>query len=109
MKFMNKKKSKPQYYLSFLLNQAPVLKCKFIELPIKEEVIIKKSIVFFDDPEPCYIHKGAVTMRLIAEIQDSLENEIKHGVMMLCGDKIPSVVNDYVNIDFFDAIAISEE
>ena len=46
------------------------------DLPLKDEWIIKKSIEFFNDPEPCYIHRGAVTIRLLNEIWDDI---IKNG------------------------------
>ena len=39
-----------------------------MDLPLKDEWIIKKSIEFFNDPEPCFIHRGAVTIRLLNEI-----------------------------------------
>lgn len=42
------------------------------DLPLKESVIIEKSIHFFDDPEPCYIHRGAVRARLVTELQQEL-------------------------------------
>jgi hypothetical protein len=42
-------------------------------LPFPEEVILQKSIHFFNDPEPCYIHRSAVIMRLAAELQQALE------------------------------------
>lgn len=29
------------------------------DIPIKEKVLIEKSIYFFDDPEPCFIHRDA--------------------------------------------------
>ncbi len=38
------------------------------DLPLKESVIIEKSIYFFNDPEPCYIHRGAVQVRLTEEL-----------------------------------------
>ncbi len=38
------------------------------EIPLKEEVILCKSIQFFDDPEPCHIHRRAVRVRLTEEI-----------------------------------------
>ncbi len=43
-------------------------------LPFPEEIILQKSVYYFNDPEPCYIHRGAVIMRLAAEIQQTLEN-----------------------------------
>jgi len=44
------------------------------DLPLKDEWILKKSIEFFNDPEPCFIHRGAVTIRLLNEIWDAAEN-----------------------------------
>ena len=43
-------------------------------LPLNEEWILKKSIEFFDDPAPCYIHRSAVTVRLLDEIWESAES-----------------------------------
>ncbi|MBE5972365.1 MAG: hypothetical protein E7246_07610 [Lachnoclostridium sp.] len=45
------------------------------DIPIKESVILEKSVEFFDDPEPCHIHRGAVRVRLTAEIQLEIENQ----------------------------------
>ena len=41
-------------------------------LPIRECVVIQKSIEFFNDPEPCYKHRGAVHTRLWAELEQCL-------------------------------------
>lgn len=43
------------------------------DLPIKESVILEKSAAFFNDPEPCHIHRSAVRTRLTAEIQAESE------------------------------------
>lgn len=42
------------------------------EIPIKESIIIEKSIYFFDDPEPCFIHRNAVIVRLVSELHSEL-------------------------------------
>lgn len=42
------------------------------DVPIKEEIILQKSREFFDDPEPCHIHRSAVRTRLTAELQKEL-------------------------------------
>ena len=57
----------------------PVLTLKYREqilfqdeislLPFKESSILEKSIEYYDDPEPCYIHRNAVRIRLIAEFE----------------------------------------
>ena len=42
------------------------------DIPLKDSVIIQKSIHFFNDPEPCYIHRGAVRVRLTHELHEEL-------------------------------------
>lgn len=44
------------------------------DLPLREEIIIEKSIQFFDDPEPCHIHRNAVSLRLTEEILKELSD-----------------------------------
>lgn len=38
------------------------------DLPLREDIIIEKSIQFFSDPEPCHIHRSAVALRLTEEL-----------------------------------------
>lgn len=47
---------------------------KWEELPFDEKIIIEYSIRFYDDPDPCYIHRGAVRVRLLAELEESYES-----------------------------------
>lgn len=44
------------------------------DVPLKEEIILQKSLEFFDDPEPCHIHRSAVRTRLIAELLKELSD-----------------------------------
>jgi hypothetical protein len=47
------------------------------ELRFPEKLVIAKSVLFFDDPEPCFIHRSAVVARLFAEINLLLEAKSK--------------------------------
>ncbi len=40
---------------------------------VPEGIMIEKSIEFFDDPEPCMIHRSAVQSRLFLEILNAFE------------------------------------
>ena len=60
-------KRKKKRYLKVTLDKAVLYDGLWDNLPITEEVIIEKSIEFFNDPEPCAIHRGAVQFRLLAE------------------------------------------
>lgn len=39
------------------------------EIPLCESLILETSTRFFNDPNPCYIHRGAVRVRLTAELE----------------------------------------
>lgn len=49
-------------------NDQMILNKKLIALPLKEEFVIRKSIEFFNDPEPCMIHRSAVMKRTYMEM-----------------------------------------
>jgi hypothetical protein len=46
-------------------------------LSFPEKLVIEKSILFFNDEEPCYIHRGAVAARLFGELNLLLEKQHK--------------------------------
>ena len=57
--------------IAVLLGDDILYSGSLMDLPLKDEWIVKKSIEFFNDPAPCYIHRGAVTVRLLNEIWES--------------------------------------
>ncbi len=67
-----KKKSPAQPSISIRSREQLLYEGLLRDVPLKEAVIIEKSIRFFDDPEPCFIHRNAVRVRLISEIQKEL-------------------------------------
>jgi hypothetical protein len=38
------------------------------DISFSEKLIVSKSIQFFHDPDPCFIHRSAVVVRLISEL-----------------------------------------
>lgn len=70
--------------INFLNNSNKIVKSyKMTSLPFKEPIIISKSIEFFNDPEPCFIHRSAVMKRLLAEIDDYLYKISQSGVKQI--------------------------
>lgn len=64
--FFKKKSVLPSITLS--AGDSVVYKGYLKDLPLKEEIILQKSIQFFNDPEPCHIHRSAVALRLTEEL-----------------------------------------
>ncbi len=48
-------------------------------MPLRDELIIKKSIEFYSDDSPCFLHRSAVMKRLYLELEDFFANGIKNG------------------------------
>jgi hypothetical protein len=61
-------------------------------MPISESTIIAKSIDFFNDPEPCFIHRSAVMMRIYLEIEEYIKET---GNESICLEEIPKGMQDY--------------
>ncbi len=71
------------------------------DIPLKEAVILEKSVEFFNDPEPCHIHRGAVRVRLTAEIQQEIENQ--------SDPRIPGpLLTRYANFAAIDTCVLSD-
>ena len=78
--FRREKKDSPhgkgELRLQFYRGEQEVFQCCLLDLPLKENVILEHSLRFFNDPAPCYIHRGAVQVRLLGELEEELaENE----------------------------------
>ncbi len=61
-------------------------------LVLPEAVVLSLSVKFFDDPEPCYIHRGAVLTRALAELAHALPA----GVRVPVGD-LPDALGEYLS------------
>lgn len=63
------------------------------DIPLKEEVILQKSMEFFDDPEPCQIHRSAVRVRLVAELEKELQERSGSapGPLLLAWTDLPAI------------------
>ena len=67
-------KHKKKRYITVKLNNDILYDGLFDDLPIAEDVMISKSIEFFNDKEPCSIHRGTVQVRLVAELETLLSD-----------------------------------
>ena len=52
---------------------------KITSLPLQEEFVIKKSVEFFNDDSPCFIHRSAVMKRIYVELEEYLEKGASSG------------------------------
>lgn len=71
---------------------------KLTALHLKDEVIIEKSIEFFNDPEPCMIHRSAVMKRIYMEINEFFLLVLKDGKQEVLWDNFPSFIKEGLDI-----------
>jgi len=69
---------------------------RLTSLPLDESIIIKKSIEFFNDDSPCFIHRSALAKRLYFELEDFLVKELSHCTQIDCSI-IPGEIADILS------------
>ncbi|NLP28246.1 MAG: hypothetical protein GX370_05680 [Clostridia bacterium] len=72
---------------------------KLINLPLKEKVIIDKSIFYYNDPAPCYIHRSSIVKKLLYKFQVSLEEQLLEGKRELMWSDIPLENREFIDLD----------
>lgn len=73
---------------------------KLTKLQIPEPFIIEKSTLWFNDPEPCFIHQGAVMKRLFIELEDELlEKTNKETAVSDISEQAKKILGKYETID----------
>lgn len=70
---------------------------RLISIPLREEIIIAKSIEFFNDPEPCMIHRSAVMTKMYNELFNYFTGIIESGRSEMLWNEIPSYFKCYFN------------
>jgi hypothetical protein len=66
-----------------------IMKKKLTGLPLREEVVLKWSMEWFNDPEPCMIHRTAVMKRLFMEWAEYLEPAMASGKCEMPWTQVP--------------------
>lgn len=86
--------------LGFLNKEGEVLfERKLTAIPLKEEAIIRRSIEYFSDPEPCMIHRSAVMRRIFMEFGEFLNQNIEKGKLELLWNEIPEELRKIIDIN----------
>lgn len=63
-------------------------------LPLQEEFVIKKSLEFFNDESPCFIHRSAVMKRVYVELEEYLEEGASSGRNKWSGTELPDLFRE---------------
>lgn len=72
---------------------------RLTEIQIKEECILKKSIEWYNDPEPCMIHRSAVMKRIYFELLEYFEMQKKQGTSILPLKAVPDSILSNFDIE----------
>ena len=72
--FGRKKNARRKVSMLILLDAAgsEISACPVSEYELPEEVVLALSTEYFNDPEPCEIHRGAVHNRVMMELMESI-------------------------------------
>ena len=79
---------------------------KIEDIPFAEDLIIEKSILFFSDPAPCFIHRGAVMTRLHGEIYDYFNGCSQRGINRHSWPDLPEHIQTYMSLIKCDSVYV---
>ena len=95
----NQKKHKRAILCLYTEHMIEFFRDRIDAYPILEELIIAGSIKFFNDPNPCEIHRRAVQIRICEEIEETLNpntvlpvNELPESIKSYLHNMNPSYV-----------------
>ena len=75
-----------------------------IDFPLPESTVRELSILYFNDPEPCQIHRAAVQSRAMAELAQGRETGARYPL-----NSLPETQQKYFDTDECHAFSIEEE
>lgn len=85
-------------YITFIDHTGKViLEQKLTSMSLQEEMLISKSVEFFNDPEPCMIHRSAVMKRMYMEINEYLSKSMLEGKKQFAWDQLPAFIKTYIS------------
>ncbi len=79
-------------------NGEVILEKKLTGLPLKDDFVIKKSIEFFNDPEPCMIHRSAVMKRTYMEFFEYFSKLHGVGEAGVLWEEISPLIKESIDI-----------
>jgi len=91
--------------LTIKRNDEVIYQGNILDMPIKSDCIIKKSIELFDDDDPCIIHKSFVIKKYVDEFLKL--TDLKNQGQVKLGDFVERLA--FIALDLTDTTATYEE
>lgn len=92
------KKKKEKRTIRIIKDGIIIFDGELYELPIKDERIISGSIEFFNDPEPCMIHRSAVISKYYMQIENWLDDVNYENDTVIKFSEIPNSLAKLVEV-----------
>lgn len=96
--------------LTFVGAQGEVLaERKLNGVPLREDAVLRLSLEFYGDPEPCMLHRSAVMNRMYMELLEYLLSYVNKGVCLHPAGTLPERLASFLNVPGFSEIRVSRD
>ncbi len=100
------KKRIEQIELGFLNADGALLRrCALTRTPLREDTVLRLSVEFFDDPEPCMIHRSAVMSRMYMELTEYFLAQLSDGAAVASPEDLPARLQSFLDVPGWRQIA----
>jgi hypothetical protein len=94
--------------LSFTDKEGKVLlERKLTSVPLAEEAVLRLSVEFFSDPEPCMIHRSAVMSRMFMELLEYFLPMLDAGKAIHPLGELPPRLAGFFDLPGFSGIIVA--
>lgn len=83
------------------------LECDVDKIPISEKSILEECLSFYCDEDPCFIHRTAVKLRILAEIEKYFAKRCTESPQVFCSEDISEDILNSIDIRDIKKIIIS--
>lgn len=80
------------------INGGTLLNSKMTSVPLREDVILRLSVEFFADPEPCMIHRSAVMSRMYMEMLEYFLRGLDSGKFCHLISELPQRLASFIDL-----------
>lgn len=80
------------------VNGGTLLRCKLTSVPLREDVVLRLSVEFFADPEPCMIHRSAIMSRMYMEMLEYFLRDLDRGKSCHLISELPQRLASFIDL-----------
>lgn len=93
--------------LQFMGNNHDVLlECKLTSVPLKDDAVLRLCVEFYNDPEPCMIHRSSVMSCIYMELIEYFQPKPGYAISAYHTGEISKRIASFFDVENYDYVIV---